>query len=68
MDKLFNEYSLLVHKLVDFFKSKYPKSTNDSNFIYNSSIRAKACDVARLLPASTFSNVGIFASVKLMKI
>ena len=63
MDKLFDQYSLLVHKLVDFFKSKYPKSTDDSNFIYNSSIRAKACDVARgLLPASTFSNVGIFAS------
>ena len=63
MDKLFDEYSLLVHKLVDFFKSKYPKNTDDSNFIYNSSIRAKACDVARgLLPASTFSNVGIFAS------
>ena len=63
MDKLFDEYSLLVHKLVDFFKSKYPKDNNDSEFIYNSSIRAKACDVARgLLPASTFSNVGIFAS------
>ncbi|MFL2664404.1 MAG: FAD-dependent thymidylate synthase [Dehalococcoidia bacterium] len=63
MDKLFDEYSKLVHKLVDFFKSKYPKNTNDSDFIYNSSIRAKACDVARgLLPASTFSNVGIFAS------
>lgn len=63
MDWLFDEYSELVHTCVPFFKQQFPKQEGDSNFIYNSSIRAKSCDAARgLLPAATFSNVGIFAS------
>ncbi|MCZ6538537.1 MAG: FAD-dependent thymidylate synthase [Chloroflexi bacterium] len=63
MDWLFDEYSALVHTCVPFFEKQSPKQEGDSNFIYKSSIRAKACDVARgLLPAATFSNVGIFAS------
>ena len=63
MDWLFDEYSALVHTCVPFFEKQSPKQEGDSNFIYNSSIRARACDAARgLLPAATFSNVGIFAS------
>ena len=63
MDWLFDEYSELVHTCVPYFKKQTPKQGGDSNYIYNSSIRANACDVARgLLPASTFSNVGIFGS------
>ena len=46
-----------------FYENEYPRQSGDSKFIYNASIRAKACDVARgLLPASTYSNVGIFAT------
>ena len=63
MDWLFDEYSELVHTCVPFFEKQSPKQDGDSKFIYNSSIRARACDAARgLLPAATFSNVGIFAS------
>ncbi|MCZ6538300.1 MAG: FAD-dependent thymidylate synthase [Chloroflexi bacterium] len=63
MDWLFDEYSELVHTCVPFFEEQSPKQEGDSNFIYNSSIRARACDAARgLLPAATFSNVGIFGS------
>ncbi|MCI0774732.1 MAG: FAD-dependent thymidylate synthase [Chloroflexi bacterium] len=63
MDWLFDEYSALVHTCVPFFEEQSPKQDGDSNFIYKSSIRARACDAARgLLPAATFSNVGIFAS------
>ena len=52
-----------MHTCVPYFKKQTPKQEGDSNFIYNSSIRANACDVARgLLPAATFSNVGIFGS------
>ena len=60
---LFDEYSQLVHTCVTFFENQYPRQSGDSKFIYNASIRAKACDVARgLLPASSYSNVGIFAT------
>ena len=63
IDWLFEEYSELVHKCVPFFEEQFPREKGDSKFIYTASIRAKACDSARgLLPASTTSNVGIFAS------
>ena len=63
VDWLFDEYSQLVHTCVTFYENEYPRQSGDSKFIYNASIRAKACDVARgLLPASTYSNVGIFAT------
>ena len=63
VDWLFDEYSQLVHTCVTFYENQYPRQSGDSKFIYNASIRAKACDVARgLLPASTYSNVGIFAT------
>ena len=63
VDWLFDEYSQLVHTCVTFYENQYPRQPDDSRFIYNASIRAKACDAARgLLPASTYSNVGIFAT------
>jgi thymidylate synthase ThyX len=63
MDWLFDEYSQLVHTCAPFFESQFPRQKGDSKFIYNSSIRAKACDSARgLLPAATTSNVGIFGT------
>jgi len=63
MDWLFGEYSDLVHSCVPYFEEQFPRQEADSKFIYTASIRAKACDSARgLLPASTTSNVGIFAT------
>ena len=63
IDKNFDDYSFIVRKLYDYFSDRYPKTDNDSELIYKSSIRAKACDGARgLLPACTKSNIGIFAS------
>ncbi len=59
----FSTYSNVVAKLVAYYEQLYPKQPDDSNFVWKSTIRAKACDDARgLLPASTQSNVGIFAS------
>ncbi len=41
------------------------KSIKAANVAYNQSIKAKACDVARvLLPASTLTNVGIFGNAR----
>ena len=63
MDHLFDTYSTVVAQLVAYYETLYPKQEGDSNFVWKSTIRAKACDDARgLLPASTTSNVGIFGS------
>lgn len=63
MDTQFEMYSHVVAKLVAYYEAMYPKQDGDSEFVWRSTIRAKACDDARgLLPAATTSNVGIFAS------
>ena len=63
MDWLFDTYSRLVHRVVPYYETLHPKQEGDSNFIWRSTIRAKACDDLRgLLPASTQSSVGIFAT------
>ncbi len=63
MEWLFTTYSDLIDRMVPYYETLYPKEEGDSNFIWRSTIRAKACDDLRgLLPASTTSNVGIFGS------
>lgn len=63
MDQTFRTYSDVVKELVSYYEALHPKQDGDSDFVWRSTIRAKACDDARgLLPASTRSNVGIFAS------
>ncbi len=63
MEWLFDTYAELIGRMVPYYETLYPKANTDSNFIWKSTIRAKACDDLRgLLPASTLSNVGIFGS------
>ncbi|MEN8112909.1 MAG: FAD-dependent thymidylate synthase [Actinomycetota bacterium] len=63
MDWIFDTYSALIGRAVPYYESLFPKQAGDSNMVWRSTIRAKACDDLRgLLPASTTSNVGIFAS------
>ena len=63
MNTSFALYSDVVADLVTYYEEMHPKQDGDSGFVWKSTIRAKACDDARgLLPASTTSNVGIFAS------
>ncbi len=63
MDWLFDTYSSLIARAVPYYETLFPQQEGDSNFIWRSTIRAKACDDLRgLLPASTVSNLGIFAS------
>lgn len=65
MTWMFDAYSSLVKVMVPYFEKRFPRSTGDSNFIWRSTIRAKACDTIRgLLPAATLSNVGIFATAQ----
>lgn len=63
MEWLFASYSRLVAQLIAYYSELYPKQPQDSEFVWRSTIKARACDDARgLLPAATQSNVGIFAS------
>ncbi|MGQ0850129.1 MAG: FAD-dependent thymidylate synthase [Actinomycetota bacterium] len=63
MEGFFKTYSDLVRVMSDYFRARFPKGEGDSATVWNATIRAKACDTVRgLLPASTLSNVGIFAS------
>ena len=63
MDYLFETYSDVVGQLVPHFEANFPQGPDDSDFVWKSTIRAKACDAARgLLPAATTSNLGIYGT------
>ncbi len=63
MDRLFESYSFVVHALTSHFQTRFPQGTQETRGAYRSATRARACDTARgLLPASTTSNLGIFAT------
>jgi thymidylate synthase ThyX len=63
MEDSFETYSRLAAAMTTYFKESFPRSPDDPASVWNASIRAKAYDTARgLLPASTLSNVGIYAS------
>lgn len=63
MDRMFDTYAQLLPQLTGFLTDKYPKTPEDTDFVYRQAIRAKALDAVRgLLPASSLSNLGIYAS------
>jgi thymidylate synthase ThyX len=63
MDRMFDTYAELLPLLTDWIAKKYPKTLEDTDFVYRQAIRAKALDATRgLLPASALSNLGIYAS------
>lgn len=63
MDRMFDTYGELLPKLVEFIGQKFPKTAEDTDFVYRQAIRAKALDAVRgLLPAAALSNLGIYAS------
>ena len=63
LDRAFETYAKWIPAMEAHFRSKYPKSPDDSDAVYRSVIRAKALDTLRgLLPAATRSNVGLFGT------
>ena len=63
MDRLFDSYSFVVRALTSYFQTRFPQGTRETRGAYRSATRARACDTARgLLPTSTTSNLGIFAT------
>ncbi|MBA2545629.1 MAG: FAD-dependent thymidylate synthase, partial [Solirubrobacterales bacterium] len=63
MDELFTIYSDSLVRVTEWAASRWPRGDDEPERAWESSIRAKALDLLRgLLPASTLSHVGIFAS------
>jgi thymidylate synthase ThyX len=63
LDSAFEIYTRWLEPMQAYFRSKYPKGTEDSDSVYRSAIRAKALDTLRgLLPAAVQSNVGLFGT------
>lgn len=63
MNAAFETYARWIPAMEAHFRSKYPKTPEDSDGVYKSVIRAKALDTLRgLLPAATTSNVGLFGT------
>lgn len=62
-DELFDKYAQLVEPMKKFLQEKFPREGEVTERAYNSTIKAKACDVLRVfLPASTYTNIGLFGN------
>ena len=63
MDRMFDTYKELLPEVTEWIAKTYPKTPEDTDFVYRQATRAKALDAVRgLLPASALSNLGIYAS------
>jgi thymidylate synthase ThyX len=63
LDFAFETYAKWIPAMEGHFRAKYPKSSDDSDGVYRSVIRAKALDTLRgLLPAATTSNLGLYGT------
>ncbi len=61
-DALFDSYAKLIEPTKKYQMEKFPRG-EETERAYNSTIRAKACDILRgFLPASTLTNVGLFGN------
>ncbi|RLG19924.1 thymidylate synthase [Candidatus Micrarchaeota archaeon] len=60
---LFDTYSELLEPVKKYIMDNNPREGDVSERAYNSTIRAKTCDILRgLLPAAALTNVGIFGN------
>src|SRR5260370_9996310 len=49
--------------MMSYYRRRYPRQPGDSDRVWRSTIKAKACDALRgMLPAATISNLRIFPS------
>jgi thymidylate synthase ThyX len=62
-DSLFLAYSKAIEPMKKLIQERNPKTEEISDRAYNSTIKAKACDVLRVfLPASTLTNTGLYGN------
>jgi thymidylate synthase ThyX len=63
MERVFDTYTTMVSEMTNVYEQQHPRQEGDPNWVWKATIRAKACDTIRgLLPVSTMSNVGIYAT------
>lgn len=63
MDRIFDLYSDMVHKLSKYVQDTSNVPKNEQDMAWKAATRAQACDAIRpVLPVSTKSTVGIYAS------
>jgi thymidylate synthase ThyX len=63
LDDVFATYGRMFDALDPWYRERFPKDPDDSDFVYNQTILAKTCDTLRMiLPAGTRSNLGIYAT------
>jgi thymidylate synthase ThyX len=63
LDDVFATYGRMYGPIEAYFRERFPKEADDSDFVYRQTILAKTCDTLRvLLPAGTRSNLGIYAT------
>ncbi len=63
MDRMFDTYASLLRQMTEWLTIRFPKTPQDTDFVYRQAIRAKALDAVRgLLPASALSNLGVYGS------
>jgi thymidylate synthase ThyX len=63
LDDAFTTYGELYEELEPWFRERFPKQPDDTDFVYKQTILAKTCDTLRMLmPAGTRSNLGIYAT------
>jgi thymidylate synthase ThyX len=63
MDQIFDLYSEMVHQLTDYIQQNSSTPADQRDGAWRGAIRAQACDAVRpVLPVSTRSTVGIYAS------
>ncbi len=63
MDRIFDLYSDMVHKLTDHVRANSGVPKDEQDIAWQGATRAQACDAIRpVLPVSTKSTVGIYAS------
>jgi len=63
LDRLFDAYAELYPRLFQHFAERHPRQAGDSDFVWRSSVKAKAFDAIRgMLPAAAQSNLGIYGT------
>jgi thymidylate synthase ThyX len=63
LDEVLTTYGRMYEALEPWFRDRFPKQPEDTDFVYKQTIMAKTCDTLRmLLPAGTRSNLGIYAT------
>ena len=63
MDELFGTYSRALPRVGAWAEREFPRSSEEPEAAYARAIKAKALDLLRgLLPASSLSHMGIFAT------